>query len=370
MEYYIGVMSGTSMDGIDAVLVGIEGEKLETVAHHSTDFPKELRTQLEALLGNYQTGVRQFGEIDHQLGLTYAEAINELIAKSGMKPDEISAIGCHGQTVFHQPDQPFPFTMQLGDPNLIAAKTGIKTVADFRRMDMAFGGGGAPLAPAFHQYFLNSSKEKRCILNLGGIANITLLADDDNQVIGFDTGPANCLMNNWVKMKLGKNYDDDGQWAKNGTVIPELLDQMLSDEYFQLPSPKTTGRELFNLNWLNQQLENFHEYENEDIQASLLELTAKTVALSIQKSAPDTDAVYVCGGGAYNSYLLDRLASNLSGVKVYSTQKIGIPPQLVESTAFAWLAMRRIKGLHGNLPSVTGASAKVLLGTIYDPATF
>ncbi len=370
MEYYIGVMSGTSMDGIDTVLVGIENEKLETIASYSTDFPSHLKAELEALIGNYQTDLEQVGRIDHQLGNCYADAINQLIENSKIDPAEITAIGCHGQTVFHQPEKPYTFTMQLGDANLIAAKTGVRTVADFRRMDMANGGGGAPLAPAFHQYFLNSPSEKRCILNLGGIANITILDQDDNRVIGFDTGPANCLMNNWVKMKLGKEYDEDGQWAENGTVIPELLDHMLSDEYFQLPHPKTTGRELFNLNWLNQQLENFHECENEDIQATLLELTAKTVALSIQKAAPDTDTVYVCGGGANNSYLLKRLEANLNGQKVFSTNKIGILPQLVESTAFAWLAMRRIKGLHGNLPSVTGANSKVLLGTIYDPATF
>jgi anhydro-N-acetylmuramic acid kinase len=369
-KYYIGIMSGTSMDGIDAVLVAFGNEKPNHIGNHTIPFPEKLQAELDELVKSFQTNLRQIGEIDHQLGRCYAEAVDGLLKKTGMQASDIEAIGCHGQTVFHAPDTACPFTMQLGDGNLVAAKTGIRTVADFRRMDMAVGGGGAPLAPAFHQYFLNDSSEKRCILNLGGIANITILAGNDDQVIGFDTGPANCLMNSWIKLKKGLEYDEDGGWAKSGNVAEPILTQMLQEPYFKLAAPKSTGRELFNLKWLNGLLSKFPEQKDEDIQATLLELTATSVADAIRKTAPGTEAVYVCGGGAFNSYLMERLAVHLKEKKVSTTSELGVHPQWVEATAFAWLAMRRIKNQPGNLPSVTGASRKVLLGTVYDPTVF
>jgi len=370
MQYYIGIMSGTSMDGIDAVLVAFEKDKLQHIADHTIPFPNALQKDLEELIGSFQTNLKEIGEIDHQLGLCYAEAVNGLLQKSGFEASQIEAIGCHGQTVFHAPEGAYPFTMQLGDGNLIAARTGIRTIMDFRRMDMAVGGGGAPLAPAFHQYFLNDPSEKRCILNLGGIANITILQEDETQVIGFDTGPANCLMNSWIKQQKGLEYDKDGQWAKSGTVHMPLLEKLLQEPYFKLAAPKSTGRELFNLSWLKEKLEAFPNMKEEDIQATLLELTAKSVADAIKNVAPETEAVYVCGGGAFNAVLMERLSFHLHNRKLGTTDELGVHPQWVEAIAFACLAMRRMSNQHGNLPSVTGARKKVLLGTIYDPTEF
>lgn len=370
MKYYIGIMSGTSLDGIDAVLVSFDQNELQHIGDHTIPFPEKLQRELEELISSFHTNLKMIGEIDHQLGLCYAEVVNGLLKKTNWKATDIEAIGCHGQTVFHSPEEPYPFTMQLGDGNLIASKTGIRTVIDFRRMDMAVGGGGAPLAPAFHQYFLNDSSEKRCILNLGGIANITILSEDENKVVGFDTGPANCLMNSWIKSIKGLGYDKNGDWAKSGKVIYPLLEEMLKEPYFALDAPKSTGRELFNLHWLNKQLKQFSGLNNQDIQATLLELTAQSVAKAILDFAPNTEAVYACGGGAFNDYLMERLAANLQGRKISSTAELGVHPQWVEAIAFAWLAMRRESNQHGNLPSVTGASKKVLLGTIYEPTTF
>ena len=370
MKYYIGIMSGTSMDGIDAVLISFENDQMSHLVIHSLPFPEMLQADLHQLISSFRTSLKDLGEIDHQLGLRYAQAVNELIEKAKVSPTDVAAIGCHGQTVFHSPDTHYPFTMQLGDGNLIAAKTGIPTITDFRRMDMAVGGGGAPLAPAFHQYFLNDRTENRCILNLGGIANITILDNDDDKVVGFDTGPANCLLNSWIKLKKGLEYDNNGEWARSGKVIAPLLSQMLQEPYLSLPAPKSTGRELFNLNWLDAQIKNHPYYRDEDIQATLLELTARSIADAIKTTAPQTNAVYACGGGVYNPYLLERISANLDSVKISTTAELGIHPQWVEAIAFAWLAMRRMTNQHGNLPSVTGAKSKVLLGTIHDPATF
>ena len=370
MELYIGIMSGTSMDGIDAVLVSFERQKVQVIESCSQAFPVDLVADLNQLLDNYQTTLQKVGEIDHRLALCYSGAVQNLIGKFAIHSQPIKAIGFHGQTVFHSPDSQYPFTMQLGDANLLAAKTGIRTVADFRRMDMAFGGGGAPLAPAFHQAFFNDRHEKRVILNLGGIANITILSSRDEKVPGFDTGPANCLMDSWIQWKKGQKYDKDGAWAASGKVIDKLLNEMLNENYFKQPAPKSTGRELFNLKWLNKNLEKNSGLKNEDIQATLLELTAVSIAQSINIYAPLTNAIYACGGGAYNKQLMERLSYHLPDVKVATTEELGVHPQQVEAVAFAWLAMQRINNQPGNLPSVTGASRKVLLGTIYEPATF
>jgi len=366
MDFYIGVMSGTSMDGVDAVLVRFEGKNVIQAGSRSLSFPGDLKTDLEQVVESGSVSLPKLGELDHRLGLCYAECVNSLIGKAGVKRSDVRAIGCHGQTVFHSPGSMYPFTMQIGDGNLIAARTGISTVADFRRMDMAFGGGGAPLAPAFHQYFLNDEKESRGILNLGGIANITMLAQNERDVVGFDTGPASCLMDTWIRTCQGKSFDEDGEWARSGRIIDELLYSMLEENYFQLPAPKSTGRELFNLNWLEEHLKLLPEYDASDVQATLLELTALSVARSVRKHTPARDAVYACGGGACNKYLLERLAFHLPRVKIGVTDELGVPVQCVEAVAFAWLAMRRVNGFPGNLPSVTGASEKVLLGTVYE----
>jgi anhydro-N-acetylmuramic acid kinase len=368
MELYTGIMSGTSMDGVDVVLVSFNNSQIQLIGTYSQPFPESLKATLSNMLNSNETSFQELGETEHQLALCYAEAVIHLLNKVSVKPEQVTAIGCHGQTIFHDPDCKYPFTTQLGDGNLLAAKTGIKTIADFRRMDMAFGGQGAPLVPAFHQKYFYNTNENRVILNLGGIANITILSPDDKKVLGFDTGPANCLMDSWIKNNKGKLYDKDGTWAASGNINKKLLTEMLKEPYFSQPVPKSTGRELFNLKWLEKTTSKFQALKPEDIQATLLELTAYTVSQEIQKHAPKTDALYVCGGGAYNLQLLKRLSLHLKNIKVSTTEDLGLPPQQVEAIAFAWLAMRRIKNQTGNLPSVTGASKEVLLGTIYDPA--
>lgn len=369
MKYYIGIMSGTSMDGIDAVLLAFEGQKIESITNYTQGFSHDLKAAMQKLLNSYQVSLQELGEIDHQLALAYAAAVAGVLNKARLLARQVEAIGCHGQTVFHAPVSRWPFTMQLGDGNLLAAKTGIKTIMDFRRMDMAYGGEGAPLAPAFHQAYFNDPHEKRVILNLGGIANITVLAENDADVRGFDTGPANCLMDAWVQKMKNEKFDNEGLWAASGHIIPALLDALLADGYFKLPAPKSTGRELFNLNWLNRHLQKFPRCKPEDVQATLLELTALSVAQAVKMYAPQTNAVYACGGGAFNKQLLGRLRTHLEGINVSSTAALGVAPLQVEAVAFAWLAMRRLNNLPGNLPSVTGARQKVLLGTIFDPQT-
>lgn len=358
-------MSGTSMDGIDAVLVNFSEGKVNVLQKHSEDFPIGLKEKLDQLVSTFQTDLLTLGEIDHQLALCYSKTVNNLIRKADVDYTKIIAIGCHGQTVFHSPLSTYPFTMQLGDANLIAAKTGITTVSDFRRMDMAFGGNGAPLAPAFHHFFLNSNKEQRGILNLGGIANLTIPSTEETNVIGFDSGPANCLMDSWIYKIKNEKFDHEGNWARSGKIIPELLDSMLKEEYFLKTGPKSTGRELFNLTWLNKHLDLLPTYQNADVQSTLLELTAITISDSALKLKPNLNAIYTCGGGAYNNYLLERLQHHMPNVKISTTDELGVSVQLVESIAFAWLAMRRINNQHANLPSVTGASQNTLLGAIH-----
>ncbi len=366
MELYIGLMSGTSVDGIDAVLVGFDNQKLELLGTHSMDFPDDLKGDILQLLRTFNISLLQLGEIDHRLGLCYADCVTQLLAKTSVSSKEIKAIGCHGQTVFHAPDGKFPFTMQLGDANLVAAKTGITTVADFRRMDMAFHGQGAPLTPAFHQKFLNSPDEKRIILNLGGIANITILSENEENVLGFDTGPANCLLDLWIQHIKNEKFDRGGEWARSGKMNADLLNLFLSDGYFSLPAPKSTGKELFNLSWIKEKLGRFGWSPPEDVQATLLELTAVTISRAIRMYGTQANAVYLCGGGSFNAYLQERLKANLPDLKVSTTDELGLPVQWVEAVCFAWLAMRRIHNAAGNLPGVTGASRPVKLGVIYE----
>ncbi|MCP4178603.1 MAG: anhydro-N-acetylmuramic acid kinase [bacterium] len=364
--YYIGIMSGTSVDGIDAVLVENVDNKLVFVDSYTAPFPEDLKQDILELLLTFQIHLLKLGEIDSRLGICYAEAVNELLKKTGVDRKDVKAIGCHGQTVFHSPRGNYPFTMQIGDGNKVAGLTGIKTINDFRRMDMAFGGDGAPLAPAFHYGYLRSNVENRIILNLGGIANITILNNNSDEILGFDTGPANCLMDLWIQKYKKMKYDKNGEWALSGSINELFLNELLKEPYFNLDPPKSTGKELFNIDWLESKLSQFNDIKNEDVQTALCDLTAKTVADAILKYSPETDAVYSCGGGAYNKYLQQRLGHYLKGVKISVTDELGIPVQWVEAIAFAWLAKQRVESKPGNIPSVTGASKKVLLGAVYE----
>ncbi|MDK8465486.1 anhydro-N-acetylmuramic acid kinase [Marinobacter sp. SS13-12] len=363
MKAWIGLMSGTSMDGIDAILVSFRDRNIQIHATHTTDYPDDIRQRLANLSQNRGTP-DDLGELDHATGSLFALAASSVIEKSGFPSTSIAAIGSHGQTIRHQPDGSAPFSIQVGDPTLIAERTGITTVADFRRRDLAAGGQGAPLVPAFHKAFFSDAAEDRCILNLGGIANITHLpASDKAPVTGFDTGPSNALMDAWCLDQTGRAYDKDGAWADEGIVDQSLLGDMLSEAYFSRQPPKSTGTEKFNLEWLKVLLNRHPDLPGADVQRTLLELTAVTVAQQIPPSPGMT--IFVCGGGARNKVLMRELKRTCSPLRIASTAELGLDPQWVEPAAFAWLASQTLSGKSGNLPEVTGASGERILGAVY-----
>ncbi|WP_301099034.1 anhydro-N-acetylmuramic acid kinase [Otariodibacter sp.] len=366
-QYYIGVMSGTSLDGVDLVLVEFSSSIPKLIASDFLPMPDSLRVSLSQLLKTGEITLQQLGEIDHQLGLLYADSINQFLSKQQLQPHQIQAIGCHGQTVWHSPKGEFPFTMQIGDMNLVATKTGITTIADFRRKDMALGGQGAPLVPAFHQAVFSDPNRIVGVLNIGGISNISLL-DPNQNTIGYDIGPGNTLLDIWIEKHLGQRFDKDAQWAKTGKVNDDLLEALLDEPFFHQLPPKSTGRELFNLAWLLQKLALISPLAPQDVQATLVEFTARSIAqdltkISQQKTLPCL--LLVCGGGARNPLLMERLATLLPDWQVSTTTEYGINVDYVEATAFAWLAYQRMHDLPSNLPSVTGATQAVSLGVIF-----
>ncbi|MGD8484134.1 MAG: anhydro-N-acetylmuramic acid kinase, partial [Thioalkalispiraceae bacterium] len=298
------------------------------------------------------------------LGRLFAESVHQLLNQCRVPHSEITAIGSHGQTLRHYPHGQYPSTLQIADANIIAEQTGITTVSDFRRRDMAAGGQGAPLVPAFHQVIFHDPTQDRVILNIGGIANITLLPAN-GVVSGFDTGPGNCLLDSWVQQHLSINYDRDGEWGASGHVHPGLLERMSNDAYFSLASPKSTGREYFNLSWLNDILRSFPNLAAQDIQATLVELTARSISDAISETLPGCKQVMVCGGGIHNQHLMQRLDELLVEQRLLSTEQAGIAPDWVEAMAFAWLAKQTLENKPGNLPDVTGARKAVVLGAIY-----
>ena len=367
-EYYLGIMSGTSLDGVDIALMAF-GEQPQFIAAQFTPMPAELRQDLLQLISQGSSTLQQLGELDQRLALLYADAVNHFLTSRQLQPQQIRAIGCHGQTVWHAPQGNFPFTMQLGDMNLLAARTGIDVVGDFRRKDMAFGGQGAPLVPAFHQAGFYDENWATVVLNIGGISNISVLFPHQ-PIIGYDTGTGNALMDGWIERHLGKPYDPDGQWARSGNVRAELLTEMLKEPYFQQPPPKSTGRELFNLAWLEKTLEKttalLGEIPPQDVQATLLEFTAQSIALAVnQLETPLPRRLLVCGGGAKNGLLMTRLQALLPQWQCLPTNDEGLDVDYVEAAAFAWLAYRRIHNQPSNLPSVTGAQRAVSLGAIF-----
>lgn len=367
MQRYIGIMSGTSMDGVDSAIVETDGQNITLL--HSDFYPMdiELKETLLSVCTGQPTNVQTIGELDHRLGHLFADATLQLLTKANISAASITAIGSHGQTVFHSPDTQYPFTMQLGDANIISAKTGITTIADFRRKDMAFGGQGAPLVPAFHQTIFDLLSDSSCVvLNIGGISNISVL-QKDQAALGYDTGPGNVLMDAWVHKHLDKPYDDNAEFALLGRVHAQLLQQFMHHGYFQRAAPKSTGRELFNLTWLEQQLQIIKEpISAEDVQATLAEFTAQTivdqVVLYQQGNTPE---LLVCGGGAKNPLLMKRLAKLLPQWCVTTTSERGVDLDYMEAMAFAWLAHQTMNRLPGNLPEVTGASQLTSLGAIY-----
>lgn len=363
---YIGVMSGTSLDGIDVAIVDISNKRVHLVASHCYPIPEDIRQQLTEICITKQATLQQLGEVDHRLGHLYADAINDLLAQNNMLPSQIEAIGCHGQTIYHAPNGTYPFTMQMGDANIIATKTNITTIADFRRKDMALGGQGAPLVPAFHQAIFANKTKNSVILNIGGIANFTVICPD-HPLIGYDTGPGNTLLDTWIYQNQGKTYDKDAQWALSGHIDNTLLTHLLDEPYFNLAAPKSTGRELFNLNWLNKKLMGC-SLSPQDIQATLVEFTVVSVVNELKKLNLPPKLIcelVVCGGGARNPLIMQRFTQHLSDWSVKTSNDYGVDMDYVEAMAFAWLAHQRRYDLPGNVQEVTGATRAVSLGAIY-----
>lgn len=364
---YVGLISGTSVDCIDAALVDFADDEITLVEKLGVPIPADTQRAVRALMLPGDNEIDRMGVIDQRVGHLFADAANSLLKQAGIKPSHVAAIGSHGQTIRHRPpgELEAAFTLQIGDPNVIAELTGITTVADLRRRDMAAGGQGAPLVPAFHRAVFASPRSRRIIVNIGGIGNITDIPLNE-PVSGFDTGPGNCLMDEWVQHHLQQDFDRDGQWAGRGHVHIDLLAQLLQHPYFAKPIPKSTGREEFHLRWLHEVLQQFPNLAPEDVQATLLELTATSISQHIRQ-LPITDSleVYVCGGGAHNRGLMRRLEQLLAPTSVDSTNALGIAPDWVEAIAFAWLAKQTINHRAGNVASVTGASREVILGGIY-----
>jgi anhydro-N-acetylmuramic acid kinase len=367
-ELYLGLISGTSADGIDAALVRFEdsptGLGCELVHGRTFAWDPALRAQWVALgQGADNVSLDGLGSLDGLAARAFADAASALLEEAGVPRGRVRALGSHGQTIRHRPHADPPFTWQLGDGNVIAERSGIDTVADFRRRDVAAGGHGAPLMPAFHAALLGSLQEDRAVLNLGGIGNFTLLPRVGD-VRGFDTGPANALMDAWCARHTGRAYDAGGAFAASGHVDAALLARLLAEPWFALAPPKSTGREQFHLDWLQARMGEV-TISPADVQATLLELTARTVADALQITQPATRRVLVCGGGVHNAVLMARLAAHLPQAVVESTAAHGLDPDYVEAMGFAWLARETLAGRSGNLPAVTGAVGRRVLGVVY-----
>ncbi len=368
---YIGLMSGTSADGIDAVLLDTGGTSLRVQHHVPVPYAADLQAAVRRLSLPGEDSLDLLGETDHRIGEAFAGAATELMNAAGLVPADIAAIGSHGQTVRHRPAgtpvRP-AFTLQIGDPGLIAARTGITTVADFRRKDMALGGQGAPLVPAFHRAVFQHPSRNRVVVNIGGIANLTWLpaGNDPAAVTGFDTGPGNCLMDAWTRRHLDRPYDHDGNWAASGQTDPGLLTRLLAHEFLARPAPKSTGVETFHLDWLRDQ--DIEGLSAEDVQATLAAFTVRSIVrgLELLPSGAHVDDLFLCGGGSNNRFLVSRLRQ-AQPVPVQTTAAAGVEPEHVEGAAFAWLAYRTLNRLPGALASVTGASRDSVLGGIYYP---
>jgi len=359
---YLGLISGTSADGIDVALLRFEPQT-SLLAAHTYPYPEDLRAQVLAVSQACDAvSLDAIGTLDAAIGEVFAQAALDLIERAGIDPNAVAAIGSHGQTLRHRPRDALPFTLQVGDPHRIAERCGITTVADFRRRDVAAGGQGAPLVPGLHAALFASVDEDRAVLNLGGIANVTLLPRK-GEVKGFDTGPANGLMDAWMLRCRGQRFDRDGAFAAQGRPDPDLLDVLLQDPYFALPAPKSTGRDQFHLDWLDAHLAG-RELAEADVQATLSVLAARSIADALLAAQPETARVLACGGGVHNPVLMRDIAASLGRIPLESTAAHGLDPDYVEAAAFAWLARETLAGRPGNVASATGAAGPRVLGAI------
>lgn len=365
-ELFIGLMSGTSLDGVDAVLTTFDSHhRPQILQTHFLAYPADLRTQILALQHPTENELETTALLSNQLAQLYATTVHQLLAHAKTPAHKISAIGCHGQTIRHQPGlfDGIGFTLQIGNPALLAELTNITVIADFRSRDIAAGGQGAPLVPAFHHAVFFSPQENRALINIGGIANITYLAST-GQVLGFDSGPGNMLLDAWTQQHQGVNYDENGAWARGGKTLPLLLTRLLAEPYFSLPPPKSTGRDLFNLPWLTKQLLR-ENAPPQDVAHTLVDLTAHSIHSALTQHCGMVEALYLCGGGAHNALLIEKLQTLLPQIKINTTQALGIDVDWVEAVAFAWLAQQCLHKETANLPEVTGAKGARILGAIY-----
>ena len=363
-DLYIGLISGTSVDGVDCVLVQFSDNQPSLLASYFSPSSTALRQRTLTLCAGTDIDLRLYGEVDIELGRVFAAGVEELLSKAGVDAAAVKAIGSHGQTVWHQPRGEFPFTLQLADPNVISQFTGITTVADFRRRDMAAGGQGAPLASLLHRNCFSSVSEDRVVVNIGGIANITVLGKS-GKCLAFDTGPGNVLMDYWIGKNLDKNFDSNGDWARSGETDRALLSLLLDEEYLSLPPPKSTGRELFNGPWLESKLQQCQpDVAAADVQATLVDLTVATITAEIRKHI-EPDKVYICGGGAHNTSLMTTLQLALPDAEVATTAAAGLDPDWVEAIAFAWMAKQTLAGQRVETTAFTGATEPIILGSIY-----
>lgn len=367
VDYYIGLMSGTSLDGVDAVLASFPFDntaaQAAVLSHVYHAFPLDLRAQLLALQTPGQDDLHHAALLANQLADVYALAVKALLQQAGLTAEQVTAIGQHGQTIRHRPE--CGYTLQIGNAARLAEQTNISVVADFRSRDIAAGGQGAPLVPAFHAALFSAPDSRRVLLNIGGIANLTRL-HPDLPVIGFDTGTGNMLMDAWIGLHQGMSYDADGAWAASGVCHAGLLQQLCSHGYFVQIPPKSTGRDWFDLAWLQQQLQQLDEaIAPVDVQATLLHFTVQTIVLALQEYCPATDTLYLCGGGAKNSQLVQQLRLALPQLEIVTSEALQVSVDCMEAFAFAWLAMRCIHRQTANLPEVTGAKARRILGAIY-----
>lgn len=370
MQLFIGIMSGTSLDGVDVALVSFksltaENTGCQLIATHFMPYPAALKLELLSLHEPSPNELESVTMMGNTLAKLYADAVIALLKSAQKKPSEITAIGCHGQTIRHRPE--LGFTLQIGNAALLAELTNITVVADFRSRDIAADGQGAPLVPAFHKALFGSNQVNRALINIGGIANITYLGKDGT-VLGFDSGPGNMLIDSWTKLKTGKDYDANGTWAATGVVVHALLSNMLAEPYFALHPPKSTGRDLFNDHWFNDHWLKQHQLDPhlrpQDVARTLVALTAQSIIDALNKCG-GVDEVYLCGGGAHNSLLIEELQALLGDKNAFTTEKLGFGVDWVEAAAFAWLAKQTIENKPSNLPAVTGAKGLRVLGAIY-----
>ncbi|MBA2648559.1 MAG: anhydro-N-acetylmuramic acid kinase [Legionella sp.] len=360
MDLYIGVMSGTSMDGIDAALVQ---QPSNTLLYGITKpYSEATREQIECLLSAENVSLPSICQLNTSIGREFAAAVNELLIQSNTSSDKIMAIGSHGQTLCHDTRCNTPYTLQLGCGHTIASLTGIKVIADFRTKDVVNGGQGAPFAPIYHQELFANSKSCVALVNIGGIANLSLISPD-NLTQGWDLGPGNCLMDAWIHKNKGLWYDDGGIWAKQGNVIQQLLETFLSDPFFALTAPKSIGKEYFSMQWLDSHIK--HEYKPVDIQATLLSLTTHLIAKELLLSKLPTNLLYLCGGGAHNLHLVETLSALLSDFRVRSIGEAGIDPDYLEAMMFSWFAFKTLNESPIDLSPITGSRGPAILGAIY-----